>query len=56
MNALISAGFGVVCAIAFAPLQNGLNRERRWWLSAVLVFVAVAVVNLLIAYATGRFR
>jgi hypothetical protein len=44
---------GVLFAIAFTLLQNGLNRERRWWLSVVLVLVTVAGVNLLVSLATG---
>jgi len=54
-QALLGAGFGVVCAIAFTVLQNGINQARRKWLSWVMAIGTWVVVNLALAYATGRF-
>jgi hypothetical protein len=50
---ILGALSGVVFAITFTLLQNGLNKERRWWLSVILVVVTVAVVNILVSIGTG---
>src|SRR5438309_10103170 len=54
-QALLGAGFGVVCAIVFTILQNGVNAARRKWLSWVLAIGTWVTINLSLAYATGRF-
>jgi hypothetical protein len=54
-QAVLGAGFGIICAIAFTVLQNGFNQARRKWLSWVLAIGTWLVVNLALAYATGRF-
>jgi nitrate reductase gamma subunit len=54
-QALLGAGFGVACAIAFVLLQNGLNATRRKWLSWALAISTWLAVGVLLAYATGRF-
>ena len=54
-DALIGAGFGVVCAVVFTLLQNAVNVARRKWLSWLLAIGTWVAMNLLLAYATGRF-
>jgi len=45
VQALIGAGFGVVCALVFTVLQNGINSARRKWLSWVLAIATWSVIN-----------
>ena len=52
-HALLGAGFGVLCAGAFAVLQNGLNGTRRKWLSWLLAIATWLGVSLVLAFATG---
>ena len=33
-QALLGAGFGVICAMVFTLLQNGVKQARRKWLRA----------------------
>jgi nitrate reductase gamma subunit len=54
-QALLGAGFGVACAIAFVLLQNRLNATRRKWLSWVLAISTWLGVGVLLGYTTGRF-
>jgi hypothetical protein len=54
-QASLGAGFGVVCAIVFTLLQNGLNQARRKWLSWVLAIGTWFTINLALAFAAGRF-
>ena len=54
-QALIGAGFGVACAAVFTLLQNAANVARRKWLSWLLAITTWVSMNLLLAYATGRF-
>ena len=52
---VLGAGFGVVCALVFTTLQNGLNTARRKWLSWAFAIVTWVSINLGLAMATGRF-
>lgn len=54
-QALLGAGFGVICAMAFTILQNGMNQARRKWLSWVLAIGTWITLNFALALATGRF-
>ena len=53
---LLGAGFGVICAIVFSILQNGINGRRRKWLSWLLAIGTWISINLLLAVAMGRFQ
>jgi len=53
-QALLGAVFGIVCAVAFAALQNGVNASRRKWLSWLLALGTWLGVGLVLAFATGR--
>jgi nitrate reductase gamma subunit len=54
-QAMLGAGFGVICAIAFTLLQNGLNQSRRKWISWLLAIGTWLTMNLALAFAMGRF-
>lgn len=54
-QAMLGAGFGVICAIAFTILQNALNQARRKWLSWVLAIGTWVTINLALALVMGRF-
>jgi len=54
-QAMLGAGFGVICAIAFTLLQNGINRARMKLLSWILAIATWVAVNLLVAFSSGRF-
>jgi hypothetical protein len=55
-QAVLGAGFGVICAIVFSILQNSINGQRRKWLSWVLAIGTWISINLLLAVAMGRFQ
>jgi len=55
-QAILGAGFGVICAIIFTILQNGINAQRRKPLSWVLAIGTWIFINLLLAVAMGRFQ
>ena len=55
LQAVLGAGFGVICAIAFTLLQNGLNQARRKAISWVLAIGTWSTMNLALAFAMGRF-
>jgi len=54
-QALLGAGFGVICAIAFTLLQNSINQARKKWLSWGLAISTWITINLALAFAMGRF-
>ena len=51
-NALTGAGFGLLCALLYAPLQNLLNGKRIRWLSFVLAIGIFVVAKYLLNYLT----
>lgn len=55
LQAVLGAGFGMICAIAFTLLQNGLNQARRKAISWVLAIGTWSTMNLALAFAMGRF-
>jgi hypothetical protein len=54
-QSMLGLGFGAICAIAFTILQNNFNNARRKWLSWILAIGTWVIINLALAYATGRF-
>ena len=52
---LLGVGFGVVCAVIFALLQNGVNQSRKKWLSWILAVGTWVTINAALAFASGRF-
>lgn len=54
-QAMLGAGFGVICATVFTILQNRLNHLRRKWVSWVLAIGTWVAINFALAFAMGRF-
>lgn len=54
-QAIFGAGFGVICAIVFSVLQNGINAQRQKWLSWILAIGTWISIQLLLAVAMGGF-
>jgi hypothetical protein len=55
-QALFGAGFGVVCALVFAVLQNTFNKARVKWRSWLLAIGTWLTVNFSLAYVVGAFH
>lgn len=54
LQLVFGIGIGLICAVLFTLLQNGLNTQRRKVLSWVFAVVTMIVVNVVFALATGR--
>lgn len=53
-QAVLGAGYGVICAIAFTILQNGINGRRRKWVSWLLAIGVWASINVLLTLVMSR--
>ena len=51
-QALLGAGFGITCALAFTMLQNGYNRARTKSISWIFAIGSWAVISMCIALAS----
>jgi len=55
-QALLGAGFGIVCALTFTLLQNGFNRARTKSISWIFAIGSWAVISMCIALASELFN
>jgi hypothetical protein len=54
-QAILGGGFGVICAMLFTVIQNGINRARTKLLSWILAIITWLAVSLLVSFSAGRF-
>lgn len=55
-QAVLGAGFGVICAVVFTILQNSINSQRRKWVSWSLAITTWLSIKFLLALGMGTFQ